>query len=118
MSTSYTEKTHSAFHGAPIDTSDPKTLAWLIRRHGLEMTHISRGSHIGAIFSVAEIMAVLYTRILRVDPKNPQWENRDRLILSKGHAGASVYAALAERGFFRWRSFPPITPTARACPGM
>ncbi|MFQ7073539.1 MAG: transketolase [Christensenellales bacterium] len=64
------------------------------------MTHISRGSHIGAIFSVAEIMAVLYTRILRVDPKNPQWENRDRLILSKGHAGASVYAALAERGFF------------------
>lgn len=38
------------------------------------MTHISRGSHIGAIFSVAEIMAVLYTRILRVDPKNPQWE--------------------------------------------
>ena len=100
MSTSYTEKTHSAFHGAPIDTSDPKTLAWLIRRHGLEMTHISRGSHIGAIFSVAEIMAVLYTRILRVDPKNPQWENRDRLILSKGHAGASVYAALAERGFF------------------
>ena len=100
MSMSYTEKTHSAFHGAPIDTSDPKTLAWLIRRHGLEMTHISRGSHIGAIFSVAEIMAVLYTRILRVDPKNPQWENRDRLILSKGHAGASVYAALAERGFF------------------
>ena len=100
MSTAYTEKTHSAFHGAPIDTSDPKTLAWLIRRHGLEMTHISRGSHIGAIFSVAEIMAVLYTRILRVDPKNPQWENRDRLILSKGHAGASVYAALAERGFF------------------
>ena len=95
MSTSYTEKTHSAFHGAPIDTSDPKTLAWLIRRHGLEMTHISRGSHIGAIFSVAEIMAVLYTRILRVDPKNPQWENRDRLILSKGHAGASVYAAVA-----------------------
>lgn len=87
MSTSYTEKTHSAFHGAPIDTSDPKTLAWLIRRHGLEMTHISRGSHIGAIFSVAEIMAVLYTRILRVDPKNPQWENRDRLILSKGPCG-------------------------------
>ena len=44
MSTSYTEKTHSAFHGAPIDTSDPKTLAWLIRRHGLEMLsliHIS-----------------------------------------------------------------------------
>ena len=75
-------------------------LAWLIRRHGLEMTHLSRGSHIGAIFSVAEIMAVLYTRVLHVDPKQPLMKDRDRLILSKGHAGASVYAALAERGFF------------------
>lgn len=60
MSTSYTEKTHSAFHGAPIDTSDPKTLAWLIRRHGLEMTHISRGSHIGAIFSRGDYGGALH----------------------------------------------------------
>ena len=97
---SYEEKTHAAFGGAPIDTSDPKVLAWLIRRHGLEMTHISRGSHIGAIFSVAEVMATLYTGVLNVDPHNPKMEGRDRLILSKGHAGASVYAALAERGFF------------------
>ena len=96
----YTEKTHAAFGGAPIDTSDPKTLAWLIRRHGLEMTHISRGSHIGAIFSLAEIMATLYTGVLNVDPENPKMPGRDRLILSKGHAGAAVYAALAERGFF------------------
>lgn len=100
MNAPYTEKTHAAFQGREINTGDPKTLAWLIRRHGLEMTHISRGSHIGAIFSVAEIMAVLYTRILRVRPEEPQWPERDRLILSKGHAGAAVYAALAERGFF------------------
>ena len=97
---SYEEKTHAAFGSAPIDASDARVLAWLIRRHGLEMTHISRGSHIGAIFSVAEIMAVLYTGVLNVDPANPKMEGRDRLILSKGHAGASVYAALAERGFF------------------
>ena len=96
----YTEKTHAAFGGAPIDTGDPKVLAWLIRRHGLEMTHISRGSHIGAIFSLAEIMATLYTGVLNVDPENPKMPGRDRLILSKGHAGAAVYAALAERGFF------------------
>ena len=50
---SYEELTHAAFHGEPFDVHDPKVLAWLIRRHGLEMTHISRGSHIGAIFSVA-----------------------------------------------------------------
>ena len=96
----YTEKTHAAFAGMPIDVMDAKVLAWLIRRHGLEMTHISRGSHIGAIFSVAEIMAVLYSGVLRVDPAQPQWSSRDRFVLSKGHAGAAVYAALAERGFF------------------
>ena len=96
----YTEKTHAAFQGAPIDTADPRVLAWLIRRHGLEMTHISRGSHIGAIFSVAEVMAVLYTGVMNVNSADPKMPERDRLILSKGHAGASVYAALAERGFF------------------
>ena len=96
----YTEKTHAAFGGQPIDTADARVLAWLIRRHGLEMTHISRGSHIGAIFSLAEIMATLYTGVLNVNPAAPKMESRDRLILSKGHAGAAVYAALAERGFF------------------
>ncbi len=75
-------------------------LAWKIRRHGIEMTHLSGGSHIGAIMSVADIIAVLYTDILKYDTKNPKWEERDRFVLSKGHAGASLYAALAETGFF------------------
>lgn len=75
-------------------------LAWKIRRHGIEMTHLSGGSHIGAILSVADIIAVLYSDFIHVDPKNPAWEERDRFILSKGHAGAAIYAALAERGFF------------------
>ena len=97
---SYTEKTHAAFGDQPINTADAKVLSWLIRRHGLEMTHLSRGSHIGAIFSLAEIMATLYTGVLNVDPQQPKMDGRDRLILSKGHAGAAVYAALAERGFF------------------
>ena len=74
--------------------------AWLIRRHGVEMTHLSGGSHLGAILSVADIVAVLYADVLHYDPKNPKWEERDRFILSKGHAGASIYAALAESGFF------------------
>ena len=64
------------------------------------MTHLSGGSHIGAILSVADIMAVLYADVLKIDPKNPKSPDRDRFILSKGHAGASVYAALAESGFF------------------
>ena len=77
-----------------------QNLAWLIRRHGIEMTHISGGSHIGAIMSVADIIAVLYSDILHFDPADPKSETRDRFILSKGHAGASIYAALAEAGFF------------------
>ena len=75
-------------------------LAWLIRRHGIEMTHLSGGSHIGAILSVADIVAVLYSDVMKYDCNAPEWSERDRFILSKGHAGASIYAALAENGFF------------------
>lgn len=76
-------------------------LAWKIRRHGIEMTHLSGGSHIGAILSVADIIAVLYSGVMNIDPGNPKKDSRDRFILSKGHAGASIYAALAENGFLR-----------------
>ena len=81
-----------------------ENLAWLIRRHGVEMTHLSGGSHIGAILSVADIIAVLYADVLYIDCNDPKMEDRDRFILSKGHAGAAVYSALAETGFSRWRS--------------
>ncbi|WP_094603521.1 Apulose-4-phosphate transketolase subunit A [Sporomusa silvacetica DSM 10669] len=77
-----------------------KELAWKIRRHGIEMTHISKGSHIGSVLSVTDIIAVLYADTLNFNPKNPRWVERDRVILSKGHAGAAIYAALAECGFF------------------
>lgn len=77
-----------------------KELAWKIRRHAVEMTYLSGGSHIGAILSVADIIGVLYTDIMNFDANNPESDKRDRFILSKGHAGASIYAALAENGFF------------------
>lgn len=75
-------------------------MAWKIRRHGVEMTHISGGSHIGAVLSVADIIAVLYADVLHYRTDDPKWDERDRFILSKGHAGAAIYAALAESGFF------------------
>lgn len=75
-------------------------LAWRIRRHGIEMTHLSRGSHIGAVLSTADIIAVLYNDIMTIFPDDPKNDKRDRFILSKGHAGAAAYAALAEKGFF------------------
>ena len=96
----YEAKVHGIFQGEPINAHDPRTLAWLIRRNGLEMAHLSRGSHIGSVFSVAEIIAVLYASVLNVNPADPKKPDRDRLILSKGHAGSGVYAALAETGFF------------------
>jgi len=64
------------------------------------MTSSGGSSHIGAALSCADVLAVLYGRVLRVDPLRPGWPDRDRFILSKGHAGCAVYAALAERGFF------------------
>ncbi len=75
-------------------------LAWLIRRHGIEMTHLSHGSHIASILSVADVVAVLYNDVANISPSNIKDENRERVILSKGHAGAAIYAALAEKGFF------------------
>jgi transketolase len=64
------------------------------------MTSLGGSSHIGSVFSMADILGVLYGGVLRIDPTQPRWPDRDRFILSKGHAGAGVYAALAERGFF------------------
>ena len=75
-------------------------LAHRVRTHALRMTSAGGGSHIGAVFSCADILAVLYGGILRVDPAAPKSPNRDRFVLSKGHAGAGLYAVLAERGFF------------------
>lgn len=75
-------------------------LAKNIRIHCLKMTSQGGSSHIASCFSIADILAVLYGDVLNVNPKDPKMPDRDRFILSKGHAGAAVYAALAERGFF------------------
>ena len=56
--------------------------------------------HPGGSLSVADILTVLYFYALNIDPKNPDWEERDRLVLSKGHGAAALYCTLAERGFF------------------
>lgn len=78
-----------------------KALAKRVRLHALRMTSRGGSSHIGSAFSIADVLAVLYGGgVLRVDPSDPQWELRDRFIISKGHAGAALYAVLAETGFF------------------
>ncbi len=78
---------------------DTKAMARAIRRHALRMTHAAKASHIGSGLSMADILAVLYGRVAHLDPEHPDAADRDRVIVSKGHAAAAVYAALAERGF-------------------
>lgn len=77
-----------------------RELANKIRVHCLKMTHNAKSSHIGSCLSIADILAVLYGGVLNVKPEYPDWEDRDRFILSKGHACAAVYAVLAECGYF------------------
>ena len=77
-----------------------KVLATQIRIHALKMVHRAKSSHIGGSLSMADLLAVLYGGVLRVDPSRPEWLDRDRFILSKGHAVTAVYASLAEQGFF------------------
>ena len=75
-------------------------LAKSIRLNALKMVNAGGSSHIGSVLSIADILAVLYANILKINPSCPDDPERDRFILSKGHAGAGVYAALAELGFF------------------
>ena len=71
-----------------------------IRRDVLHMVHRANASHVGTCFSMSDILAVLYSGVLRVDSERPDWPERDRLVLSKGHGCAGLYAALAGSGFF------------------
>ena len=80
--------------------TDSAEFALHIRTRTLQMINRARSSHIGSSFSMADLLAVLYNGILRVDPTRPDWPERDRFILSKGHACAALYVALAKRGFF------------------
>lgn len=83
-----------------MGTIKSEELAWKIRRHAIDMVHDAHASHIGGILSCADLVAVLYADVAKYDPANPQWDERDRIILSKGHNGVAIYATLAECGFF------------------
>ena len=83
-----------------ISEKATELLAAKIRRHVIEMTHLGKSSHVASCLSICDILAVLYGKVINFDPKDPRWDGRDRFILSKGHAGAAVYATLAEMKFF------------------
>ncbi len=77
-----------------------KQTAAKIRLDILEEVHAAKSGHPGGSLSIAEIITYLYFEEMNVDPKNPQWADRDRLVLSKGHTAPALYAALAEKGYF------------------
>ncbi len=77
-----------------------KKKATLIRIGVIEGTFNAKSGHPGGSLSIADMLSYLYFNEMNVDPKNPKWENRDRLVLSKGHCAPALYAALAHKGFF------------------
>lgn len=84
----------------PQQTRQLEETARQIRVDSLRMISRRGAGHPGGALSAAEILSVLYFHTLRIDPARPAWQARDRLVLSKGHASAALYAALAQRGFF------------------
>jgi len=74
--------------------------AWKIKRSIVQTTYWAGGGHIGGGLSQTDILVILYFHFMNIDPKNPGWEERDRLVLSKGHGGVGYAPVLAEKGYF------------------
>ena len=82
------------------DINELKEKARDIRKGIIEAVYSANSGHPGGALSIADILTVLYFNQMNIDEKNPKWEERDRLVLSKGHASAALYSTLANRGFF------------------
>src|ERR1700757_2866915 len=76
------------------------SIAQTLRAHAVRMVYRSKASHLGSCLSMADLIACLYWDAMRINPSLPNWTERDRFFVSKGHGAAILYAALAERGFF------------------
>ena len=77
-----------------------KEMAKKIRRDIIEEVYMAQSGHPGGSLSVTDILIVLYFKEMNINPQNPNWEDRDRLILSKGHCSPALYSCLANKGFF------------------
>lgn len=83
-----------------MDKQQLSDVARRIRRHIVQMVTEAKSGHPGGSLSAVEIVTALYFDAMNIKPENPRWEDRDRFVLSKGHAAPVLYAALAERGYF------------------
>ena len=98
------------------ERKDLQLLALKIRIGILEELKARGFGHIGGSLSIADALAVLYGSVMRYDPKNPTWENRDKLVCSKGHAGPAVYATLAIEGFFPYEVLTTLNQPGTTLP--
>lgn len=83
-----------------VDLDELRDVARRIRRHAVQAVAHAKGGHLGGPLSAADILAALYFEVLRIRPDEPDWPERDRFVLSKGHSCIALYAAMAERGYF------------------
>lgn len=94
-----------------------KKFALLIRRGIVEAIENKGGGHIGGSLDLAELLSVLYNEELRVRPEDPNWENRDYIVCSKGHAGPAIYVTLALKGFFPYERLYTLNRGGTTLPG-
>ena len=84
----------------PENAADLREVARRIRVEIVRAVDHAKGGHLGGPLSAAEILAALFFRVMRIRPEQPDWPDRDRFILSKGHSSIGLYAAMALRGYF------------------
>ena len=85
---------------APVNTTPLDRRSKELRRKIVRMIEAGGRGHVGSAFSLVEMLRILYDEVLRFDPVNPRWPERDRFVLSKGHGCLALYVLLAEKGFF------------------
>lgn len=103
------------------DINELENKAKQIRKGIIEAIYNANSGHPGGSLSIADILAVLYFNEMNIDPKNPKWEDRDRLVLSKGHCSPALYSALSEKGFFdkeELKTFRNINSNLQGHPDM
>ena len=110
-----------------MEINELQAIAKGLRRDIVEMIYRAKSGHPGGSLSIADILTVLYWKEMNVDPKNPKMENRDRFVLSKGHAAPALYAVLMEKGYAskdliptlrRWHSPLQGHPDMKKLPGV
>jgi transketolase len=104
-------------HMTDYTVENLRDIARKLRRHVISMISTAGSGHPGGSLSAADIVTALYFRVMRHDPANPHWPDRDRFILSKGHAAPVLYAALAECGYFPVEWLPTLRKTGTCLQG-